>query len=61
MKTNTGLVEYARAQLGRPYWYGTFGNKATQDLLQRKTQQYPQHYQRERMEKYKEQLGFRVI
>lgn len=60
MKTNTGLVEYAKAQLGRPYWYGTFGNKATQDLLERKTAQYPQHYQHARMETYESQLGFRV-
>ncbi len=60
MKTNTGLVEYAEAQIGRPYWYGTFGNKATQDLLDRKTAQYPQHYQFARMERYKSQLGFRV-
>lgn len=60
MKTNTGLVNYAREQLGRPYWYGTFGNKATEDLLKRKTAQYPQHYQQARMEKYNSQLGFRV-
>ncbi|MEE1137798.1 MAG: hypothetical protein U0M02_04895 [Acutalibacteraceae bacterium] len=60
MKTNTELVEYAKEQLGKPYWYGTFGNKATKDLLERKTAQYPQHYQRERMERYNEQLGFRV-
>ena len=25
MKTGQGLVEYALAQLGRPYWWGTFG------------------------------------
>lgn len=60
MKTSTGLVKYARAQLGRPYWYGTFGNKATRDLLERKTAQYPQHYQYARMQKYKSQLGQRV-
>ena len=24
-KTNTGLVEYALTQLGKPYWWGTFG------------------------------------
>lgn len=60
MKTNTGLVSYAKAQLGKPYWYGTFGNKATSDLLQRKTVQYPQHYQQARMDKYKKQLGCRV-
>ena len=28
-KTNLGLVEYARKQVGRPYWYGTFGNIAS--------------------------------
>lgn len=60
MKTNIGLVEYAEAQLGRPYWYGTFGNRATEELLKYKTGQYPQHYQQARMEKYKSQLGLRV-
>lgn len=60
MKTNVELVKYAEAQLGRPYWYGTFGNKATADLLEQKTVQYPQHYQRARMEKYNAQLGYRV-
>ena len=60
MKTSKGLVEYARAQLGRPYWYGTFGNTATADLLQMKTGQYPAHYQRARMERYKSEIGERV-
>lgn len=59
-KTNTGLVEYAKAQLGKPYWYGTFGNMATQSLLTAKTKQYPAHYGSERMSKYKSQLGERV-
>ncbi len=59
-KTNGGLVEYATAMLGKPYWYGTFGNVATKDLLSMKKGQYPAHYQKERMEKYKEQLGERV-
>lgn len=31
-KTAAGLVEYAKAQLGRPYWMGTFGQTATQAL-----------------------------
>ena len=26
-KTAKGLVKYAKAQLGNPYWYGTFGQK----------------------------------
>lgn len=60
MKSNTELVRYAESQLGRPYWYGTFGNKATADLLERKKAQYPQHYQYARMDTYKKQLGSRV-
>ena len=44
-KTNTGLVEYAKAQLGKPYWYGTFGNISTAALYKSKKAQYPQQYQ----------------
>lgn len=44
MKTNNDLVEYAKAQLGLPYWYGTFGNIATADLYSYKRNQYPQYY-----------------
>lgn len=44
MKTNKGLVEYAKAQLGLPYWYGTFGNIATADLYAYKRNQYPKYY-----------------
>ena len=43
-KTNTGLVEYAKAQLGKPYWYGTFGLRATKELYQSKKKQYPERY-----------------
>lgn len=43
-KTSLGLVEYARAQLGRPYWYGTFGNTATAELYAAKKKQYPSMY-----------------
>ena len=40
-KTNTGLVEYAKAQLGKPYWGGTFGQVASAGLLVQKRTQYP--------------------
>ncbi len=60
MKTNTGLVDYARSQLEKPYWYGTFGNIASNDLLKSKKKQYPSHYGDVRLEKYKSQLGERV-
>lgn len=43
-KTNNGLVEYAKAQLGLPYWYGTYGKTASKDLYDRKKKQYPEQY-----------------
>ena len=43
-KTNAGLVEYATAQLGKPYWYGTFGQTASAALLTQKREQYPDRY-----------------
>lgn len=43
-KTANGLVEYARAQLGRPYWWGTFGQTAGASLLSSKRAQYPGYY-----------------
>jgi hypothetical protein len=44
-KTAIGLVEYAKAQLGRPYWYGTFGQKASKELYDQKKDQYPKQYE----------------
>ena len=43
-KTGVGLVAYANAQLGNPYWYGTYGNTADQKLLDYKKTQYPNEY-----------------
>lgn len=43
-KTAAGLVGYCKAQLGRPYWWGTFGQKATAKLLTQKREQYPSYY-----------------
>ena len=43
-KTNKGLVEYAKAQLGKPYWYGTFGQSASKNLHTQKKRQYPNYY-----------------
>lgn len=44
IKTNTGLAEYALAQLGKPYWWGTFGQTASAALLAQKRTQYPERY-----------------
>ena len=43
-KTSSGLVSYAIKQLGRPYWYGTFGQNATESLYYQKKKQYPSLY-----------------
>ena len=44
-KTAKGLVEYAKAQLGKPYWYGTYGQAASQSLYNSKKKQYPSYYE----------------
>lgn len=44
MKTNTGLVEYALAQVGKPYWYGTYGSAASKKYYEAKKKQYPSYY-----------------
>jgi len=56
-KTNKGLVEYAKAQLGKPYWYGTFGQTATRQLLEAKQSQYPSYY---KAKDFDAQIGQRV-
>lgn len=43
-KTNIGLVEYAQAQLGKPYWYGTYGQLSTKSLYEQKKKQLPSYY-----------------
>lgn len=56
-KTNKGLIEYCKAQLGKPYWYGTFGNTASASLYQAKKKQYPAYYT---AEDFSTQYGQRV-
>ncbi len=56
-KTAKGLVKYAKAQLGNPYWYGTFGQKATKELYAQKKAQYPSYYT---ATDYKKQYGKKV-
>lgn len=43
-KTAKGLVLYAKAQLGRPYWFGTFGQAASKALYNEKKNQHPSYY-----------------
>lgn len=43
-KTNSYLCEYALAQVGKPYWYGTYGQTASKSLYEAKKKQYPKYY-----------------
>ena len=43
-KTASGLIAYCQAQLGRPYWMGTFGNTASATLYQSNKKRLPQYY-----------------
>ncbi|MCL2433393.1 MAG: LysM peptidoglycan-binding domain-containing protein [Clostridia bacterium] len=52
-KTPAGLVAHARAQLGLPYWYGTFGQRPTAELADYKRRQYPQQWSVARLERAK--------
>lgn len=56
-KTGEGLAQYALAQLGRPYWWGTFGQTASAALLAQKRAQYPEHYT---ADDFESQFGQRV-
>lgn len=59
-KTNTGLVEYCRAQIGRPYWWGGYGSRSTVDLLAWYRKTYPDQYSYTKTPKYETQLGVKV-
>ena len=56
-KTNHGLVSWAQALLGQPYWYGTCCYPATSSLLASKTKQYPSHYESSRTARYKSDIA----
>ncbi len=59
-KTNTGLVAYAKAQVGNPYWYGTYGQVATESLYNSKKKQYASTGYYTKWSDYSEQYGKRV-
>lgn len=59
-KTTAGLVNYCKAQVGRPYWFGTFGNIADQNLLDYKRNDYPNYYPNPGSPAFVSQFGERV-
>ena len=62
MKQNKFLVEYCYSQLGRPYWYGTFGQIGTEKLYKEKKNQYKTQYPPNKWteQSFREQFGKRV-
>jgi len=58
--TNSRLISYAEAQLGRPYWYGCFGQTANASLYAQKSKQYPDMYNKWSKESFVDQYGERV-
>jgi len=44
VKNCNGLLNYARAQLNKPYWYGTFGQTADATLYENRKAAYPAYY-----------------
>jgi len=59
-KTASGLVDYARAQLGLPYWWGGYGQTANSSLLAQMKKQYPSVYNTELYSNAISQFGKRV-
>ena len=57
VKTNMGLVEWAKAWLGQAYWFGTCCYTCSQSLLTRKAKQYPKSYAENRMSRYRADIA----
>ena len=57
LKNNIDLVDYCRKQVGRPYWYGTFGQRATKALYENRKKSYPSYY---KATDYPQQFGQKV-
>lgn len=60
MKDVDYLVEYAKRQVGRPYWGGTYGQIADETLLTYKRKQYPELYPDPGSPSFKSQFGQKV-
>ena len=59
--TNLHFVEFLKAFVGQPYWYGTCVYKCSTSTLNSKTKQYPSHYTDSRMSKYKSHISKKMV
>lgn len=62
MFTNLGLLAYAESMLEyrSPYWYGTYGNLASEQLYISKSKQYPDQYNKWSKASFRDQYGKKV-
>lgn len=44
MSTNNDLVAFVKTKVGTGYWYGTYGQRASEQLFEAKAKQYPSQY-----------------
>lgn len=59
--TNLHFVEFLKAMVGQPYWYGTCVYKCTTSTLNSKTKQYPSHYGSSRTATYKSHISKKMV
>ena len=59
--TNEHFAAYCERMVGQPYWYGTCGYKATESLLSRKAEQYPQYYEDSRTARYRQDIASHAV
>ena len=59
--TNLHFVEFLKAFVGQPYWYGTCVYKCTTSTLNSKSKQYASHYTSSRMSKYKSHISKKMV
>lgn len=62
MFTNLGLVKYAEAMCSynSPYWFGTYGNIASEELYNSKRKAYPDQYNKWSKSSFTSQYGMKV-
>lgn len=60
-KNNIELAAWCISKVGCPYWYGTFGQIASESLLKQKRKQYPSHYTDARLAKMRSHFGKQVF
>ncbi len=61
MLTNHDLVAFVKGMVGQPYWYGTCVYRCTEELRQRKADQYSSHYKSNRTPTYQKHISEKKI